>query len=145
MNWGKAIIITLQQEVAQAVLVTPGMRGSNALSYIVHYRFLPQKLFDIPQNFFFPEPKINSRTVLLTPNNTVRASEETFFFSAIEHIMHAKKKQIKNAIGATYHLPTLVIDDLLSAMGLSSTMRPTELSLEQMVRLVDGIKRVLSQ
>ena len=140
MNWAKTIVITLQKEVAQAVLALPGSKGASALSYIVHYRFLPRKLFDIPQNFFYPQPTIHSRTLLLTPRALTPALDESFYFSAVEHLMHTKKRQLRNAIRATYNMSISSIEELLSHMGLTSTTRPTELTIEQMITLIDGIK-----
>jgi 16S rRNA (adenine1518-N6/adenine1519-N6)-dimethyltransferase len=144
MNRAKAIVITLQQEVAEAALIPPGTKGATALSYLIHYRFLPQKLFDIPQNFFYPEPAINSKTLLLTPHPAMRSIAEPFFFSAVEHLIHRRKRLLKNSIKGTYHLPTAVIDELLSSVGIASTARAHELTIEQMVVLTNAIKNALS-
>jgi 16S rRNA (adenine1518-N6/adenine1519-N6)-dimethyltransferase len=144
MNRAKAIVITLQQEVAEAALTPPGTKGATALSYFVHYRFFPQKLFDIPQNFFYPEPGINSKTLLLTPHQGMQSIDEPFFFRAVEQLMRRRKRLLKNAMKGTYHLPTAVIDELFSSAGVASTARAHELPIDQMVALTNGIKNALS-
>lgn len=144
LDCAKTIVITLQREVALALVATPGTKGADGLSYMVHYRYLPEKLFDIPQNFFYPEPGIDSTTLLLSPQKQPRALDEAFFFNAVEHLMHNKKKQLKNAIRTTYPVPPASVDGILSSTGLSGTERPAELTVQQMIELTNGIKRALT-
>lgn len=144
MDRVKTVVITLQQEVAQEAFIPPGSKDASALSYIVHYRFLPEKLFCIPRNFFYPEPTVSSQTLLLTPSSHPPLLDESFFCNAVQHLMHAKKRQLKNAIRATYHLSNDAIHNLLSSLGIPPTARPNELTAEQMAQLTNGIKAALA-
>ncbi len=140
----KTITITLQHEVAQEVLTPPGNKNATALSYFAHYRFRPEKLFDIPRNFFYPQPAVASQTLLLSRSSRPRLQDEPFFYKAVEHFMHARKRQLKNVMRATYHLSNDVSLDLLSSLGLTPTSRPNELTTEQMAKLTRRIKSALT-
>jgi 16S rRNA (adenine1518-N6/adenine1519-N6)-dimethyltransferase len=140
----KTIVITLQHEVAQEALTPPGSKNATALSYFVHCRFLPEKLFDIPRNFFYPEPAVASQTLLLTRSSRPRLQDGPFFYKAVELLMHARKRQLKNVMRATYHLSNDFSLELLASLGLTPTSRPNELTTEQMVKLTRGIKSALT-
>lgn len=143
-NQAQAVIITLQHEVARAVLAAPGTKSANSLSYIVYYRFLPQKLFDIPQNFFYPQPSIDSTTILLSARKRPVAGDEAFFYHAVEQLMHSRRRTLKNGIKATYPIPVPSIDKLLSTLGLAATSRPNDLTVKQMAALTSSIKKAVS-
>jgi 16S rRNA (adenine1518-N6/adenine1519-N6)-dimethyltransferase len=141
MERAKRIIITLQKEVAKTVLALPGSPKAAAITYIVHLRFSPRKLFDIPKNFFYPQPSINSTTLLLAPHHLKHPVKNDFFYCrTVEQLMHTKKKQLKNSIRANFNIPVKTIETMLAQLELTDSTRPSELTLEQMVTLVNSIE-----
>lgn len=142
MNSFSSVVITLQKGVADAILVQPSERDSSRLTYYLYYRYKPAKLFDIPLNFFYPEPRINSSTILLLPTyiSQPKVSSEKFFFKTVDLLLKTKRRKLKNNIRSNFNISYNKIEELLDKSGIVHNARPTDLTLEQMINLSNLLK-----
>ena len=146
MNSFLSIVITLQKQVADALLVEPGKSTSGSLSYFVHYRFKPLKLFDIPLNFFYPMPTVNSSTIFfLTRTPQTKASDEDFFFRTLDFLLKPKRKKLKNNIKSKFNISYTKIEEILEKCNIENNARPTELTIEEMINLSNLLKEQILQ
>ncbi len=146
MNIFSSGVITLQKEVAETILVKPGQSDASSLTYSVRYRFKPVKLFDIPLNFFYPEPRVNSSTILLLParEHKLTASDEKFFFKTVDILLKSRKKKLKNNIKSGLNIPDRIIQEIMEKCNIENNARPTDLSLEQMLKLSNLLKKEIA-
>jgi len=141
MNTFISIVITLQKEVADVLLVEPGKSASSSLAYFVHYRFKPVKLFDIPLNFFYPMPTVNSSTIFLpTRRPQMKASDEDFFFRTLDLLLKPKRKKLKNNIKSTFNISYNKIEEILEKCSIENNSRPTDLTIEEIINLSNLLK-----
>jgi 16S rRNA (adenine1518-N6/adenine1519-N6)-dimethyltransferase len=130
------VVITLQKEIANKILIGPGNSEASSLTYYVNYRFKSHKLFDIPMNFFFPVPSVNSTTIKLTTKKyNIEAQSTKFVLKTIDTIFKNKRKKIKNNINSGFHISYERIDSILKNCGIDKDVRPTELSIKQIINL----------
>lgn len=141
INTFSLCILTLQKEIADDILQTPGKDDSKRLTYYIHYRFKPKKLFDIPPNFFYPEPRVNSSVILLhnfEPEE--RAVDDDFYFKTVNILLSKRKKKLKNNIKSGFHITYDSITKMLINCKLDNNVRPNNLSIQQMIKLSNLLK-----
>ena len=141
MNTFHSVVITLQKAIADDLLIEPGNSNSSRLTYCIHYRFKPRKLFNIPMNFFFPTPSIDSSTILLSAREPhPKTLIDEFFFKTIDILLKNKRKKLKNNIKSGFFLSDKIIKDIMEKCKIMSDSRPTDLTLEGMVKLSNLLK-----
>ena len=75
--FSKAVLM-LQREVAQRVTALPGDSERGFLTVIVEAAFEASCLFDVPPTAFFPQPKVWSSVIALTPKPPSPTDEPPF-------------------------------------------------------------------
>ncbi|MGB7203337.1 MAG: 16S rRNA (adenine(1518)-N(6)/adenine(1519)-N(6))-dimethyltransferase RsmA [Pyrinomonadaceae bacterium] len=89
------IVLMLQREVAKRVTALPGNSERGFLTVITEAAFEVTNLFDVPPTAFFPEPKVWSSVVMLTPKPK-SAGDEPRFKELISAAFAQKRKTITN-------------------------------------------------
>jgi len=137
MNIFSRIVITLPEEIANMLFLSPGESNANSLTYFVRYRYTPQKLFDIPPNFFYPQPVVKSTTVILSPTsyNLNTIDDEKFYFSTVEVLLKSRRRKLKNNIKSYFGLPEETVSSIMEKSHIPDDVRATELTVEQMLEL----------
>ncbi len=127
-----SITLMLQKEVGERILAKPG--AMNRLALFCGYYSVPARLFSVARGAFSPPPNVDSCVIRLDVREDVAldGDEEALFFRLIEAAFSEKRKQIKNTIGG---LLGPAASDRLAAAGLSLSVRPEEISLNQWVTL----------
>lgn len=72
------LVLMLQREVAQRVTALPGDSERGFLTVIVEAAFEASCLFDVPPTAFYPQPKVWSSVIALTPKPPSPADEPQF-------------------------------------------------------------------
>lgn len=130
-EWDRCILM-MQKEVAQRILAKPGHRDRGSLSLFIQLRFDVKSVVDAPAGAFFPPPKVDSRVLRFQPRtdsplltiNAGRAEE------IAQMMFQQPRKTLAN------NLSSLGVTTWLEERGLSSTLRPHEISEEDFVALV---------
>lgn len=89
------IVLMLQREVAQRVTALPGNSDRGFLTVTTEAAFEVTRLFDVPPTAFFPEPKVWSSVVMLTPKPK-SVGDEPRFKDLISAAFAQKRKTITN-------------------------------------------------
>ncbi|MCK4235456.1 ribosomal RNA small subunit methyltransferase A [candidate division WOR-3 bacterium] len=141
MNTFRSIVITLQKEVANTLLEVPGTSKATSLTYYIHYRFIPTKLFEIPQNFFFPVPTVRSSTILLTNRVfPMKIFDEKYFFKSLDLLMRTRRKKLTNNIKSGFRIPHNKIMEIMEKCKIPNNARTTDLSIEQIIKLTNLLR-----
>lgn len=134
-----SITIMVQKEVAQRMQSGPGTKDYGALSLAVQYYADAEIVANVPPNCFMPRPAVGSAVIRLTKHkkNLYNVYDEKKLFAIIRASFNQRRKTLlnglKNAANLSYSKEQ--IEEAISCMGLSPTVRGETLTLEQFAEL----------
>ncbi len=128
------IHVMLQREVVDRMVAAPGGPVYGRLSVMLQYRFVLEKLLEVPSGAFRPAPKVESAVVRLTPRDAGRqtARDEHLFARIVTAAFSQRRKTLHNALRG------LLDDDGLRESGVAPGQRAQELPVAAFVRLADA-------
>jgi len=129
------IVVTVQREVAQRMIASPGQMG--LLSVSVQFYGRPRIVARIPAGAFYPVPKVNSAVVRidLYESPTVAVADVDRFFEVVRAGFGQKRKQLRNALAQGLSLPTSTVVEALRRADVDEKRRAQTLSLEEWTRV----------
>ncbi len=133
----KAAYLSVQKEVAQRLVAQPGSKVYGALTCFVRYRFAVKALFDIRPGSFWPQPKVTSTFIRLTPRGRPASGvkSEELLFKVIRAGFGQRRKRLAGALKAL-----LPLDFLHAGTGRQYLDRRAEqMSLEDFTALANLI------
>ncbi len=146
---GKGLIdelyIMIQKEVAERIASPPKRKTRGTISVIIQYYADVKILFDVPPRVFYPQPKVTSSFLKLTPYESPKEKweieDEDFFFKIVKAGFRKKRKtlfnNLKDAIGES------ALRKALHELGLSEKVRAEELDLKNWALLANELKSLL--
>jgi 16S rRNA (adenine1518-N6/adenine1519-N6)-dimethyltransferase len=141
------IVLTLQKEVAQRIIATPGDLNLLALSVQVYGE--PHIIGHIPAKAFFPKPKVDSSIIRITLHSSPIMPPDLVprFFQLAKIGFNQKRKQIVNSLSAGLGLKKERVKKWLLDSDVDPRSRPQELELDIWVMLAETFSdlRVNSQ
>lgn len=94
-------ILMYQLEFAERMIAKPGDGNYSRLSVMLHFCADLELLFKVSMKSFFPQPKVSSAVIKLTPHPNVEIDE--FFFKTSRALFQHKKKKTRNALIDSFH------------------------------------------
>lgn len=135
----KSMTLTVQKEVAERIVATPGGKDYGVLSLMVQYRTIPTLHFIVPKQAFRPVPKVDSALVhmQILKKPSVEVADQKMFFRIIKAAFSQRRKMISNA------LRNIRSDakEWISEAGIDPRRRPETLTIEEFARLSDVIRK----
>lgn len=131
-------VVLLLQEEAALRFVDPTLRTTEyrPVSIFINFYSDPVYKFKVPRTYFFPQPNVDAAVVvfkLKQPVDYPQVSSAKSFFSLVNSAFNGKRKMLRRSL---QHLRTSVeIEEALGNVGLPTTSRPAELTLEDFVKL----------
>jgi 16S rRNA (adenine1518-N6/adenine1519-N6)-dimethyltransferase len=144
-RWRSAVIM-LQREVAERLYARAGTKAYGSLTLRTQWYATVEKGFNVPPSAFFPPPKVMSTVVRIIPRPTPPAAvqDEAWLFRIIHAAFAQRRKMLINALR---HEVQPVGSDLLRQtledLSIAPSRRGETLSLDEFVRLADGLQRLL--
>lgn len=125
----------LQKEVVDRMVAEPGTGDYGRLSIMLQYRYVMEKLIDVPPESFDPPPKVDSAVVRLIPlpQPELVATDEKVFSDLVTRAFMQRRKTIRNV------LKDQVTDAEFEAAGIDMTLRPENLTVVEYVRLANQL------
>ena len=140
INWSKElgliedITVMLQKELVDRICASTSTKAYGRLSIIMQTLFIPQKLFDVSRDAFYPKPKITSSIVKLVPNI---ARPQDRLIEKLEQVTQIafsnRRKQLANSLGKNYN------PEFLKELNITLTQRPEEIPPELYVKISENI------
>ncbi|OQA04652.1 MAG: Ribosomal RNA small subunit methyltransferase A [bacterium ADurb.Bin400] len=135
-----SIVVLTQKEVAERICARPGEMSVLAVS--VQLFGEPEIVRVVPARSFFPAPEVDSAVLRI---KNIKEPEwnglgEQEFFRCVKHGFAARRKTLLNNLSAGYHLEKGAVLDILGRVGLASTTRAQEVSIEQWKELCRQFK-----
>lgn len=132
----------VQKEVAERMAAGPGTKSYGALSLAVQYYCEAEVIANVPENCFFPRPKVGSAVVRLLRREkpAVDCGDPEAMRRIIRGAFGQRRKTLANALsgaGEAYEKPQIYA--ALRAMGLPETIRGEALTLAEFAELTDRL------
>ncbi|NOX21411.1 MAG: ribosomal RNA small subunit methyltransferase A [Nitrospirae bacterium] len=129
--------LTIQKEVAERIVASPGRKDYGVLSLMVQYFTEPEILFNIPRGAFVPPPRVDSAVIRLIKRTVpaVDVKNERLFFKIIKRAFSQRRKTILNSLKIFNKDMKSIFDDL----SIDPKVRPETLSIEDFARISDKI------
>lgn len=137
----KSIVAMVQKEVAERICAGVGTRESSNITVTVNYYSKPEILFPVSKADFMPSPKVDSAVIKLDINNgnSVKVKDEEAFFKVVKSVFLQRRKTILNSLSKGLNLDKVVIEKVLSKLGLDINLRAENLTMEQFISLANYI------
>lgn len=135
----RRIVLTIQREVAERALETPGDMNLLALSIQVYGEGSIQAI--IPPSAFFPRPAVESAVLRVDrrPETTLSAATRAKLFELARAGFAQRRKMLKNSLAANLDGSPAEMAARLARAGIDAKARAQELSLADWVRLAELI------
>jgi 16S rRNA (adenine1518-N6/adenine1519-N6)-dimethyltransferase len=124
--------VTIQREVADRLMATPGGKDYGPLSVIVQAMAQVRRIAILSPSCFWPEPEVTSAMIAITPKSGDRLSPEDAreFARFVTTLFTKRRKQLGGIIGRAH-----VAWPELQAQGITPDLRPDALSVDQLITL----------
>jgi 16S rRNA (adenine1518-N6/adenine1519-N6)-dimethyltransferase len=133
----RAIIVTLQREVAHRLAAKPRQKDYGALTLFTQLYYHGTIAHIVSPRCFFPEPKVESAVVVLERRDPrVKLEAGARFHELVRRGFAQRRKMLKKLLN---ELPG--VEPALVEGGAAPTARAEELSLEQWIGLANALRR----
>jgi len=137
------ITVMIQKEVADRLTAVPGNKNSGAITYSVYYYAKPEKIIDVPNDSFIPEPEVTSSVIKLTLRDSapVQVENEDVLFKLIKASFMQRRKTLINSLSNSNLFSSKdEIKDILTKLNLDEKVRGENLSLQDFANIANLIK-----
>ena len=117
--------VTIQREVADRLLASPGTRAWGPLGIIIQAMASVTRIGKIGPASFWPEPEVQSTMVSIHPRTSGMPGDPASFARFITALFSKRRKQLGTIYGRDHPWPD----------GVRSSMRPGVLSVEHLVEM----------
>ena len=121
-------IVMVQREVADRLTAAPGGKDYGAIGVIVQAMCRVQRLFVLSPDCFWPKPKVESAVISIIRRDQPLTDAPHRFAAFVHKLFHQRRKQIGTILGRDAPLPE----------GVQRTMRPEQVTVEQLVQLSES-------
>ena len=131
----RRVVLTIQFEVAERIIVTPGSMNLLALSVQVYGS--PQIIARVPAEAFYPKPNVDSAITRIDAYPVPRVEKELLprFFRAAKAGFSQRRKQLKNALSGSLGMRSDDVVLWLEGAEIKPSARAQELDIEDWTRL----------
>ena len=136
------ITIMIQSEVADRLCARAGSGDYGAITAVLSYYGVAEKLFTVSAGNFMPAPKVNSTVVRikLHKNKPYVPKDEEAVFRTIKGAFEQRRKTLPNALAAAFgELSKEEITDAIVSCGHKPDIRGEKLGIAEFVQLSDKL------
>lgn len=122
--------VTIQREVADRLVAEPGTSERGPLGILASTFGSIHRIGDVPASCFWPQPKIVSSMVSITPHDTPRTMDRDEFAKFISMLFSSRRKQLGRILGRDHELPE----------DIDPSWRPEVLTNDQLLSLFQFVQ-----
>lgn len=129
----KSITVMIQKEVADRLIETPGGKNTGAITHTVYYYCESEKIMEVPNSSFIPEPEVTSEVIKLNLRNkpAVDIDNPKIMFMIIKSAFMQRRKTLLNALTNTKVFTNKEEGiQILKKLNLNENVRAEELSIQ---------------
>ena len=130
-------VLTVQKEVAERIVSSPGRKEYGILSIGVQFRTEVEKISDFKKDCFFPTPEVTSSLIRMKMREKppVLVKDEKEFFNLVKISFSQRRKQLVNVLTKGLKINKEIISHKLSSLGIDPKRRAETLSLQDFAKL----------
>ena len=138
----ESITVMIQKEVAERLISIPGDKNTGAITYTVYYYSLGEKIIEVQNNSFIPEPEVTSEVIKLTIRDKVPVDvkNKELLFKIIKKAFMQRRKTLLNSLNNSnifYSKDEGV--KILKEIGLEENVRAEQLTLQDFADISNKI------
>ena len=119
------MIVMIQKEVADRLLAEPGTKAYGPLGVLIQALFTVERVGVLKPGCFYPPPSIDSAVVAMRRRAEPLCDDAHGLGDLLHRLFSKRRKQLGSILGRDAALPA----------GVEPTMRPEQLSVEQLCEL----------
>ncbi len=134
------MLFTLQKEVIDRIVGTPGTKNWSTLSLLCQVDYHVKSLFTIKASHFYPPPHVDSSVILFTKRDAslVPSHLTELFFIIVHDLFASRRKTMRNNL-MNNKLSTLIlppkIDEIIARSKFDPLTRGEVLSIDELISL----------
>ena len=132
-------IVMVQKEFAQRVVAPAGTKTYGRLSVMIQQRMSARILFHVGSGAFFPQPKVTSTVMMLSPLPALLApvADMIAFERLVKEAFGTRRKMLRRALEPAFG--AAAIARAFEQSGVAGTRRAEELTVADFARLSDAL------
>ncbi len=139
-----SMVITVQRELAERYLSSPGSKSYGATTVKLNYYCQVQRILNLPPSVFYPPPRVYSCLLRLDRRRDllVQVDDPQRFFQLIDAAFAQRRKTLANSLSSAYEvsLASNEVARVVEGLGWDATTRAENLTLEDFAKLYDSLK-----
>ena len=138
----ESITVMIQKEVADRLIAIPGEKNTGAITYTVYYYATSEKLLEVPNDSFIPEPEVTSKVIKLNIRDKipVEVKNKEVMFRIVKSAFMQRRKTLLNALTNTkVFFNKEEGTKILQELGLNENVRAEELTLQDFANIANKI------
>ena len=138
----ESITVMIQKEVADRLIEIPGGKNTGAITYTIYYYCESEKIMEVPNNSFIPEPDVTSEVIKMKLRNKPAAEIENpkVMFMMIKSAFMQRRKTLLNALTNTQVFASKQEGlKILKKLNLDENVRAENLSIQDYANIAKEI------
>lgn len=133
--------LMMQKEVGARIMASPGSKEYGRLTLTVAYHAHVRQIMNVSRHCFYPKPEVNSVVLQIIPQpaRKINVSDEALFKRFIKESFQKRRKTILNITSEIFAIDKETVKRKLKTLGLEANLRPENLSLEDMAKLLNTL------
>lgn len=135
-----SITVMIQKEVADRLIAVPGEKNAGAITYSVYYYAEAEKVLDVANNSFIPEPSVTSTVIKLNIRKepVIQINDEKLMFKIIKQAFMQRRKTLVNALSNMDIFKSKEeIVKVLENLNINTKVRGEALTIEQYAQITN--------
>ena len=143
----ESITVMIQKEVADRLIETPGGKNTGAITYTVYYYCESEKVMEVPNSSFIPEPEVTSEVIKmnLRKEPPVNIENTKVMFMLIKSAYMQRIKTLLNSLtNSKVFISKQEGTEILKKLNLNENVRPEELTIQDfanIAKIISGGKK----
>ncbi|MCY2982299.1 MAG: 16S rRNA (adenine(1518)-N(6)/adenine(1519)-N(6))-dimethyltransferase RsmA [Planctomycetota bacterium] len=138
------MVVTIQKELAQRIVAEPSCKDYSALTIWMQSLCDCEILRILPPSVFWPSPKVDSAIIRVTPNPAKRGRivDLEYYHTKLRALFFHRRKFLRSQLftATQDELSKPQIDEILAKLNLEPNLRAEQLSVEQIIELLDATR-----
>lgn len=138
----KSITVMIQKEVAERLIEIPGGKNTGAITHTVYYYCESEKIMEVPNSSFIPEPEVTSEVIKMNLRQTpaVKIENPKVMFMIIKSAFMQRRKTLLNALtNAQVFISKQEGIKVLKKLNLNENVRAENLSIQDFANIAKCI------
>ena len=138
----ESITVMVQKEVGDRLIAIPGKKETGAITYTVYYYAESEKILEVPNSSFIPEPEVTSEVIKLNIRKKppVNVTDKKLMFKVIKNAFMQRRKTLINSLTNTKIFENKEQGaKVLKKVNLDENIRAEKLSLQEFADIANMI------